>query len=803
MSKKPVGFVATLEPIKEVEEDSIATESLPKKDLTNYERLEANKKNVLAFAKEKASVPVEKMNDERCDELVQSGRIDAKKFFEDGIATGDLSAAIKKLDEIKDNRIGIVWHKKSADLGNGTSALVRDARGVTNDLDKLKKDAPEKYAMQILNQTRAAYDLIDKAIITPKGEAASNLNLDGSEPSEEQIREEREAKQVAKNKIAFIAKQAMDNIDSLNSKTIKNYNTLMVYALESSGIDQPDKKLLFAREIANFKDEHHHIVTLTKAKDAKGTDHTVYEAEIMLNGLSNKQKEQYEQIAKCTTKSESVSEDLYKPIGIDWFDIMPVYKQDLLKSVAKDIAEGNKVIPAQLLSDVVGVRNAYQKVTAISGTDKPFKILTVVNTTGMPATKIKTKNPQEIVNENVQQLRSFAPDGHPINLNNFTSKTLGDYRGEDFIGKQISAAAEADPTNIKVSASPLNRWRMGLEEGGRDTKQFEENLRNIGENLINNQGEKRVGLKAVSDYLIEGETGYLNKMSRGNYTPNKAKAMAVLKNLSKSEPELALSLKTAVEARSLIDYSTLSADAENVNLELSSKMARIGYSIKSESGVLRKVVGEDLVKEYPEDFQGCKSNKDRGGEAKQTQSIDAVNEELGVVYKKTGIVQRVFNKLKGDDRYSIGEKNLLNQFAGNHAQEMAGIQGGTSGCHGLKKNFEFKFVRSIRHLANGLLSQKTANYNSKIKIVKNENKKIKLIKEFDKACISNGLPISDKAFEVKSGSMGVGKKIGKGLKKIASRFKTKKPQAEFDNPASKDTKTVKKSGRRGSFHGGL
>ena len=47
----------------------------------------------------------------------------------------------------------------------------------------------------------------------------------------------------------------------------------------------------------------------------------------------------------------------------------------MLHDVAGDIATGNKVIPTQLLGDVVGVRNAYQKVTAIKEGDQTKKNL--------------------------------------------------------------------------------------------------------------------------------------------------------------------------------------------------------------------------------------------------------------------------------------------------------------------------------------------------------------------------------------------------------------------------------------------
>ena len=75
---------------------------------------------------------------------------------------------------------------------------------------------------------------------------------------------------------------------------------------------------------------------------------------------------------------------------MEWYNNMPPYKQDLLREVAADVATGNKIIPTQLLSDVPGIKNAYQKVTAVKGLDQTES--TIISQTlhcGTPATKIK------------------------------------------------------------------------------------------------------------------------------------------------------------------------------------------------------------------------------------------------------------------------------------------------------------------------------------------------------------------------------------------------------------------------------
>jgi hypothetical protein len=204
---------------------------------SNYDILQENKKEILAYAsavdKKPTFVP----------------EIDKKKLkILSLFKNGDFSESIRLLDEIKDNKLGIVWNENN-NLSNGTSVLVRDARNVTKDNNLLKQDAPEKYAMQIINQTRSSYDLIDRAGISE------------------------EAKYLNKRKITHIAENALNNMEKLGSSNIKNYNTQMIYVLDSAGINNAVDKLKFSTEISSLKDKHRHIVTLTSAKGPGTKDH--------------------------------------------------------------------------------------------------------------------------------------------------------------------------------------------------------------------------------------------------------------------------------------------------------------------------------------------------------------------------------------------------------------------------------------------------------------------------------------------------------------------------------------------------
>ena len=622
---------------------------------SNFQVLEENRKAALSFA--------DKIPPEGGD-VINTG--DKLNQAAGSLKTGGLTAAIRMLDQIKDNKIGIVWHE-SLDLGNGTKALVRDARGVTTNKQDLKVDAGEKYAMQVLNEVRAGIDLIDKAKIGDND------------------------KELAKKKLMHVAQESVrsENIDNL-PKNIKQYNTRIVDVLEKAGIEDVPKKLIFAKEVANFKDEHNHIVTLTTAKDDDGRSHTVTEAEIMLNGLTPAQKNQWEEIAKTTKENPAT-----KLSGMEWYNNMPTYKQDLLREVAADVATGNKVIPTQLLSDVPGIKNAYQKVTAVIGPDQTES--TVISQTlhcGTPATKIKITNKLEkqgIVDEQVKQLQTFVPPGEAVNLNILTSKTPFNARGEDFIQDQLTKTAKT-AKNVKTSASPINRWQVF--GGGRDHSEFRNTLKDIGNDLAQKQDTQNVGkfLKNGSSIL----ENFAEKLSFGRYKSTETRAK---EEIAAWEPRLGNVLKEAMNARNLVDSST-NFTRGNVNLKVGAAMNIVESAVKLETGPLRVMLDSETTSKVSNRVDFCKSGKDRTGYLQTKNTHEAVSNYLGV-----------------DPRSELGQQNMLSQVSGGHTQEMAGIQGGSVGCHSVKTNPEFGLSSDPQdQVISGVINQKSSHFNSKVKV---------------------------------------------------------------------------------------
>lgn len=394
---------------------------------SNFELLHNNKEKVLAFTRDVIN-----------KNQTQSNLVPKAKFIEvqDAFHKEDYGQAISLLNELKDNRLNITW-TTSKNLGNGTACRIRDARNLDSSQSSL--DAPEKYQMQLINQLRGAVDLI-------------NLSTQSKEEKQDSI-----------NKLKFIISKSLED-RNISSHNIRKYNTQILSVLEDAKVENPVDRLKFATEMSNFKDPHYHIVTLSKGQTENRNTYTLIEADIMLNGLTPEQQENYTKIARYKSLQNTVT-------GVKWFDqINDPMKKALISQQAAEIAKGHKVIPAQCLSNLEGIRNGYMKVTAISTVTNPYSAQTVLAENlhcGAPASKMKNvtqKEKDQIVASNIKQLKSYVALDKVLNIDILASTTPFDVRGENFIIDQIKSAANVDTNSLKVSISPINKWRW-LGEG--------------------------------------------------------------------------------------------------------------------------------------------------------------------------------------------------------------------------------------------------------------------------------------------------------------------------------------------------
>lgn len=622
------------------------------KPQTNYEQLELNRRKAIEYAESIASVAPSSISSPKLPTALNSME--------------DLTSAIHALDQQKDNKLGITWHED--DKGN----RVRDARNVTTDEALLKKDAGEKYAMQVLNETRGGILLLEQSDISE------------------------EKKEETKAKLLLVAEAALkDDMDQLPSK-IRGYNSALIAVLhesgatlDESGISRSAEQLNFAKEVANFQDNHKHIITLNSIEDNQGNKHTIVEADVMLNSLTDSQKAQYEAIAAADDKilpkkpdKLSLKSRMAKLVGryklkddYAWYNKLPDHKRKLVKSAAEKIARGEKVIPAQL-REFIGIRNGYEKTTALVQGGQ-VEILTQNIHCGAPASKNK-EGKEKITEENLEQLQSFTNNGQ-VNLNILTSETK--IRDESWISNQLKKASEK-LKNISITSSPINRFRLWTAKS--EQKHFEEALAKIGENL-----NKTKNTEKLQEYLKTGK-GDLD---------------AALKEIKNLNSEIQVGLMAAVKAREhLSNPNTLTGkNKTNSNVEISANMLIVETSLKNKEQ-LGSLFDQESKKALKTIITFCKSGKDR-----------------------TGLVMIKATKLAASYKLSLNEEKsqqcLQTLAAGNHTQEMAGIQGGSTGCHSLKTSGqkfgvkgEFVLNEQDEIAMGGVVNQKSSGYNSEIKL---------------------------------------------------------------------------------------
>ena len=617
------------------------------KQKSNYQLLEENRAKVLEYANQVAK-----------DKPIIVKPIYFKKSIN---SMDDLTESIKKLDERKDNRLGIVW---SEDQNSNTR--VRDARNVDPNNSLVKEDLGEKYAMQVLNQVRGGILLLEQ-----------NSSLTFA------------AREKAIAQLLSLADKSLTEIDEL-PKRILAYNNAMVNILEDTGIKDADEQLNFAKEIASFKDDHQHIVTLSiVAKETSKivglpiSTNTAIEADVMLNGLTKIQREQYAAIAR-SKKGTNAYTDV---ADMSWYNKLPEYQRNLIHDVAGDIATGKKVIPAQL-RELIGVRNGYEKTTAIiSPPANELETLTQSLHCGAPASKNK-HGADNITQQNIEQLQSFVEPDSAINLENLTSKTTRlpffkyGFRGENWISKQLEKVVKAVEL-VTTTMSPINRWR--LLGGGRQQDAYKQNLATIAEKLA--ASEKYKGsTENIQKLLINGPS----TAETTNKAYDEINALTDIK--------LQRTLIAAMDARENLSKGNWLGDAHNNNAETIAQMQIVQYGVKTKGHPLNELFGDEAAKKYSTNVIFCKSGKDRTGLAMLKASFAAISSYLG---------------LSG-----VNAENALKALgASGHTQEMAGTQGGSVGNHSVKMSAEFGLNPSDQALE-GVINQKSSGYNSEIKLGK-------------------------------------------------------------------------------------
>jgi hypothetical protein len=522
---------------------------------TPLERLSLNKEKGKDFSISVIEGRVKSSSKEALESQLDDA-LDQRNFTD--FILSDFTKVIASLSQLKDLRSNIKSYI-SADLGTGNKALVRDGRDAINP----PIIAPESYSMMAANHARAAIEVLDNAykrgeIKEDKYESAKRLT---NAKAVDFIRNtQNQFERIPSNRLSVTTQNNKKNKNSAISnleKELKQFNTSIVEVLESNGIKEAQKKVKVAKEFANFEDEHYHVSTISKIKDA-----TVIETETMNLGLTDQQKAMFEAVKKCTVTKDNIKMHAGGD-NMEWFNNQPRWKQDLIHASADAILSETKVIPTQLRAELPLLRNAYTKTVYVKNKGGKFEECFEATHSGTLTTDIppekkpslferffgkKSSASQAAADGNIEQLKLFSESGKVhLNLqtspNNISLIDVVDINDREYIsGSEVEGSSK--------STSAFNKISRRLPGGGRDFS----------------------GFKEIIDYVES-------------------------KNLKESE-----GLKSLKEAKRLMkSASFFSWDREHINSQISERMAIASYQLSKEHPKL----------EIPLTNISCASGKDR------------------------------------------------------------------------------------------------------------------------------------------------------------------------------------------------
>tara|TARA_B110000503_G_C7104649_1_gene395365 strand:- start:54 stop:1532 length:1479 start_codon:yes stop_codon:yes gene_type:complete len=382
---------------------------------------------------------------------------------------------------------------------------------------------------------------------------------------------------------------------------------------------------------------HYHISTITEIEDV-----SVVESEIMHLGLSQTQKMMFQVIDSFNASIDK------KPMHIElegqdmnWFNKMHRWEQDQVKKYAPVILQENHVIPTQLRGYIPLIRNAYTKVLSIKRKSEDIEELLESMHSASLSTATKGDN-LAITMGNIAQLRSFAGPEARIHMNALLSP-VNIFDADSADDELVRQAAEK-MFGVAKTTTPFNFLRKWIKGGGVDLSGAVQALDEIGIAI-----EKDV--PAIGKFLKLGDMEFAQD------------AIREVSNLKKSKKKQCL--ENAIMAMSdIIDLKInnyLDKGLENINSRISINMKLVTHAAR------KGILGKELVS-LPAINSYCKSGKDRTQTIEIALAIKSLNQALNIKDLKTQT------------------KNLKIILSGDHASTMAGLQGGSIGCYGIKSS---------------------------------------------------------------------------------------------------------------------
>ena len=539
-----------------------------------------------------------------------------------------ISDAMKDLERARDARSGISLVEAQGETG--VPVIVRDARNCSPNL----KRGPEAFQIQYLNMVRAALDMAEieglpdlKAEILqqasdfmatfPKDELS--LNLDERLKQEGVLATSIYAK---RNKAGEIigTPGAMDRIGAL---------------FTARGVEHIDEKLNIAKDFQGLSTQHYDVATLTTTTDKDGIPHAIVEAEVGYRELTQEQRDEYLSI---TAENEAD-----RPA---WFNSMTWWEQELCLKYVPAIMDGAHTIPTQLWQ-LVGMKNAFEKTTAVVGPDGQMEVVAQEKHAGTLASVARDKSARQgISDQNTDQFREWIGKDIIPQVNSLNShqvirgvKKTGKERDVDIItqlGKSVSAAG-GEYINTAFNAARIGSASNVLDGVSSVLGDVSSSLSATAAANPAHAGDIAT-LKAHLEpkpgsffgRLRRAVTSPINTFRRVFFSPEKAmdrlQAAHVMDEASCGIVDTAIGLRKSSDR---MQDSVFTRGEGNASLEASTLFGKLGRQIVGAKENGNEITGLPNLQARESIFM-CASGKDRTGLRAHDGSSSAVAEKLGV-----------------------------------------------------------------------------------------------------------------------------------------------------------------------------
>lgn len=576
-----------------------------------------------------------------------------KKSIMEVIEISEYSKAMDWAEELRDAQLSI----SRACFANtdGSKVLIRDARHQ----DAIAAhNSPASYLLQRINAVNAAIKVL-KSVENPRI-AVTTLN------------------DVQSDLNAYLT-SFVHKVEGRDANMSSFYAFVRSRVIDAGiRVHEFDTKIQSALHFSSLEKPQYHVVTLGKVQSR-----IIVESDVMLLGLSPQQQAQYYAINEA--KQDACIELLVDDVNVDmsWYNVLPQFTKSLIKEHAGEIMQGNKCLHNQLKAELIGLRNAYSKSTYIVNKDNGNELELIQRVMHSGTLSFHGHgDKQHITTENAKQLASFLENDKKASVVMLNSPANP---RESAIHQQVTEAQRE--VGGLCSTTPFNDFRRF---SANHIAGFQAILDLVANNILYH-GADHMAEESDYDSSVDRVSSPLMQKSSSSIMlflqsgKKEQGARLELEDIKSRALQLGLALEHAINAKSMIDKKIFLIDPNNRNLQLVTEMALLGFAIE------RGDISSACEAQYMPLLVQCKSGKDRTGLAMTSITSAAVAKKSDVKI----------------------DEILPTIIKGGHTQIMASLNGGTPGCHGIKKESTTGFSRLFRRAdAENHLYQPTAGYTS-------------------------------------------------------------------------------------------